>query len=297
MIFVNKIADITHRHVVKSGGHPNKNIGDAFLLVWKLKSGKNTNSSGDLQKELFDASLNCMQRVIKDIRQSGSLASFLKDDKSSMTSAWESSLASYTVAMGVGLHKGWAIEGAIGSKVKIDASYLSPHVNLASRLEAATKQYNVPLLMSDAFFGGLSGSLQSTCRRCDKVSFKGSTDPMVIYHQDLEPLATLQSAPQNHDELLQSTSWGEETEVNYRGLIKDAESKLQSETELVQREVYDALFNSYLDKDWQRCQIFCNLWIKRFPGDVIVNCLVQQLSTHHFQCPDDWPGFHKLTEK
>ena len=39
-----------------------------------------------------------------------------------------------------------AIEGAIGSKHKIDASYLSPHVNMASRLEAATKQVQHLLL-------------------------------------------------------------------------------------------------------------------------------------------------------
>lgn len=39
------------------------------------------------------------------------------------------------VHLGFGLHTGWAIEGAIGSKHKIDASYLSPHVNLASRLQ------------------------------------------------------------------------------------------------------------------------------------------------------------------
>jgi hypothetical protein len=58
MIFVNKIAEITHRHVINSGGHPNKNIGDAFLLVWKLKSGKNTHSSGDMQKGLFDSAGN-----------------------------------------------------------------------------------------------------------------------------------------------------------------------------------------------------------------------------------------------
>jgi class 3 adenylate cyclase len=297
MIFVNKVAEITHRHVVKSGGHPNKNIGDAFLLVWKLKSGKNTNSSGDLQKELFDSSLTCMQRVIKDIRQAGSLASFLKEDKANMSSAWASSLANYNVAMGVGLHKGWAIEGAIGSKVKIDASYLSPHVNLSSRLEAATKQYRVPLLMSESFFGGLSGSIQSTCRRCDKVSFKGSTEPMVIYHQDVEPLSTLQSPPPNHSELLEVTSWDEETEANYRGLIQDARSKLQSNTELVQREVYDALFNSYLDQDWSRCKIFCHLWIQRFPGDAIASCLIETLSKHSWRVPDDWPGYHALTEK
>ena len=35
--------------------------------------------------------------------------------------------------------EGWAIEGAIGSMYKIDASYLSPHVNMAARLEAAAK--------------------------------------------------------------------------------------------------------------------------------------------------------------
>ena len=34
--------------------------------------------------------------------------------------------------MHFGLHLGWAIEGAIGSKFKIDASYLSPNVNIAS---------------------------------------------------------------------------------------------------------------------------------------------------------------------
>jgi len=48
-------------------------------------------------------------------------------------------MPNYSVKMGFGLHVGWAIEGAIGSDFKIDASYLSPHVNMASRLEAATK--------------------------------------------------------------------------------------------------------------------------------------------------------------
>ena len=42
------------------------------------------------------------------------------------------------ISMGFGLHCGWAIEGAIGSDFKIDASYLSPNVNLASRINAAT---------------------------------------------------------------------------------------------------------------------------------------------------------------
>ena len=47
----------------------------------------------------------------------------------------------FKVEMGFGIHQGWAIEGAIGSFFKIDASYLSPNVNMAARLEAATKQF------------------------------------------------------------------------------------------------------------------------------------------------------------
>jgi len=52
--------------------------------------------------------------------------------------------------MGFGLHYGWAIEGAIGSDFKIDASYLSPNVNIAARLETATNLYGVHLLASSA---------------------------------------------------------------------------------------------------------------------------------------------------
>lgn len=36
MVFVNTIAEIVHSSVDRYGGAANKNIGDAFLLVWKL---------------------------------------------------------------------------------------------------------------------------------------------------------------------------------------------------------------------------------------------------------------------
>lgn len=66
--------------------------------------------------------------------------------------------------MGFGLHFGWAIEGAIGSYYKIDASYLSPNVNIASRLEAATKQYGVALLFSGEIYNLLSEKVKYLAR-------------------------------------------------------------------------------------------------------------------------------------
>ena len=54
----------------------------------------------------------------------------------------------YEVKLGFGLHLGWAIEGAIGSSFKIDASYLGPNVSMAEALESLTKFYGVPILLS-----------------------------------------------------------------------------------------------------------------------------------------------------
>ena len=36
MVFVNEIANIVHSEVQHNHGAANKNIGDAFLLVWKM---------------------------------------------------------------------------------------------------------------------------------------------------------------------------------------------------------------------------------------------------------------------
>ena len=80
--------------------------------------------------------------------------------------------ADFKVKMGFGLHVGWAIEGTIGSKFKIDASYLSPNVNVSARLEAATHMYDCPLLFSGFFADELSPAARSFCRMVDVVSVK-----------------------------------------------------------------------------------------------------------------------------
>lgn len=88
--------------------------------------------------------------------------------------------------MGFGLNLGWAIEGAIGSAHKIDASYLSPNVNMSSRLEAATKQFGVPLLISEKLFEYCSPDLKEELREIDRVTVKGSLEPIRLYTYDLD---------------------------------------------------------------------------------------------------------------
>jgi len=86
--------------------------------------------------------------------------------------------------MGFGLHAGWAIEGAVGSLQKVDATYLSPHVNMAARLETSSKQYGVPLLASHDFYDLLSPDGKARCRKLDVVTVKGSEVPIGIYTYD-----------------------------------------------------------------------------------------------------------------
>lgn len=92
----------------------------------------------------------------------------------------------YKVKMGFGMHCGWAIEGAIGSEFKIDASYLSSNVNISSRLEAATKQFGVTFLISGQIFNLCREPLQSKMRMLDRVKVKGSEQPIDLFTMDLD---------------------------------------------------------------------------------------------------------------
>lgn len=168
MSFVNKIASIVHINVVKMGGSNNKNIGDAFLFVWKIASYTETpafalrfqdfmKGEGHMLDEeeksisiTADLAVYCVIKIIAKINSLQQILNYREH------SGLNQRIPDYAVKMGFGLHLGWAIEGLIGSSHKVDASYLSPHVNLASRLEAATKQYGVSLLISEMVYMMLS---------------------------------------------------------------------------------------------------------------------------------------------
>lgn len=96
-------------------------------------------------------------------------------------------LPGFKVNLGFGLHIGWSIEGAIGSKFKIDMSYLSPNVNWSSRLEGLTKSYHKELLFTDTVYNLFtSRKLKDLCRKVDRVLVKGADYPTDIYTVDIQ---------------------------------------------------------------------------------------------------------------
>jgi len=134
---VNKIGSLVHESVYRYGGSANKNIGEAFLLVWKIPDDKYilNNKTNEIQwndrrylSVLADFSVFSFVKTLVKINKDPLILEYRNDEKLNAI------IPNFRVEMGFGLHLGWAIEGAIGSEYKIDASYLSPNVNMASRL-------------------------------------------------------------------------------------------------------------------------------------------------------------------
>eukprot|EP00523_Entomoneis_sp_CCMP467_P008375 CAMPEP_0168730186 /NCGR_PEP_ID=MMETSP0724-20121128/6603_1 /TAXON_ID=265536 /ORGANISM="Amphiprora sp., Strain CCMP467" /LENGTH=1375 /DNA_ID=CAMNT_0008777121 /DNA_START=24 /DNA_END=4148 /DNA_ORIENTATION=- len=93
-------------------------------------------------------------------------------------------VGAFTVSMIYGMDAGWAVEGAVGSEYKIDATYLSPHVNMASRMMSACKQYGVSIMLSQAVQELMSDVARSKLRHLDTVTVKGSSVKQKIYTYD-----------------------------------------------------------------------------------------------------------------
>lgn len=191
MQYVNQVAEITHSMVDRYGGAANKNIGEAFLLVWKFKHPEELQAMDESGNGYNNTEICIENQILADTSIFSFLKIIAKLNKYEQILRYNSKkhklskhIPGFKVRMGFGIHQGWAIEGAIGSYFKVDASYLSPNVNMAARLEAATKQFGTTLLVSGHLRDITSPEFQLILREIDCVTVKGSIKPMRFYTID-----------------------------------------------------------------------------------------------------------------
>lgn len=321
MMFVNEIADIVHSQVDQFGGAANKNIGDAFLMVWKFfHEIKETNALPGvvpIKKDNFydvDPLSPLVQRTA-DMSVLGYLSIIIKINKDLKILAYRNDpdiskkLLHYRVNMGFGLHLGWAIEGAIGSSYKIDASYLSPNVNMSARLEAATKQYGVSILLSGSLYDILSDDLKYICRLIDVVLVKGSKEPVRLYTVDVN----LNLTPQKDDNSnLQGKEKRKMQEKKKESLKKEGELRGNISRWILGKNSFRELLNTgrnddfyinwnfafenYLSGNWQlACETFqeCLKLDDDGPGKT----LIAYIKSLNYIPPEGWKGVRELTSK
>jgi hypothetical protein len=238
MILINDIAAVLHEEVYRWGyedsGQCNKNLGGAFLMVYKIgavkeviekleqaeavifsrrttklrrrksrrsiastlhvrgstsRTGAPDRMSGSHLDSIDLSSLPGM-RAFTDRALLGLLKTFVGIHRDKTILEWNddfrlgAGVGAASINLSFGMDAGWAVEGAVGSEYKIDATYLSPHVNMASRMMSATKQYGVYFLLSERVQKLLSENAKTTLRHLDTVTVKGSSVQQKIFTYD-----------------------------------------------------------------------------------------------------------------
>jgi class 3 adenylate cyclase len=296
MLFVNQVAEIVHGFVDELLGAPNKNMGESFVLVWRIKKAQ-------LSEQLHDMALASVAKVHAAVRKSPRLHEYSKHP------GLLQRIQAYEVAVTFGLHSGWAIEGAIGSEMKIDVSYLSTNVNMATRLEELTRVYEVANLCSGQFAENLSEDVRSLTRTLDSVRISGFKRRDTLHTLDLDAQAlsviAVGNLPPRVHKKFKIRQLREQRKTKKEAGQYIVSSVFKSDMDIsAMREKYtfDFLtkfhmaYQNYEAGEWTVARDMLNVTAEMLPGnpDGPSQVLLQFMDDNDFEVPYDWPGFRDI---
>lgn len=142
--------------IFKHGGTVDKFIGDAIMAFWGAPV-----KTGDHAQRAVRAAREMIGRL-PEINETLGVRGYPP------------------VRIGIGISTGEAILGNIGSEKKLDYTVIGDTVNLASRIEALTKDYSSDILITEHTYNELQGDLG--CKFIDTVKVKGKEVSVKIYN-------------------------------------------------------------------------------------------------------------------
>ena len=316
MVYVNKLGSLTHTLTHSYYGMANKNVGDAFLLSWKVCDGKleGFTTFDDLATEEQRLSANehirCLAtngalRIKKQITPSqmadAAVTAFVKCQIDLELANSEGNLKCYAtyasvikrfgpgfkIQMGFGMHVGWAVEGAIGSELKIDATYLSPHVEMSDRLEASSKIFLAKLNISHWLVNLCSPGLKDLMRVIAHIRVEGVPIPFKVWTYDVtDPLrsfglTTVGINPASGKQDLPDWKHPDYTEIQ-KSLHPDFLA------------TFRGALAQFADGDWPEAKDTFEHCLKLKPQDGPTLYTTGFMRSCNDKCPDDWDGTHYL---
>jgi adenylate cyclase len=164
------------------------------------------------------------------------------------------------IETGVGISSGEVVCGNIGSEKRMDYTVIGDGVNLASRLEGATKQYGAHIMLSE-FTQARTGSRFVT-RELDRIRVKGKTRPVQIY------------------EVLGRSD---------RALPDEVARRI---------EAHERGMTAYRKRAWREALAAFSTAAEAFPRDKVFSLYMQRCGYFLEQPPgDDWDGVWELKDK
>mgnify|MGYP002624134323 CR=1 FL=1 len=318
---INQIAEIVHTSVDRFRGNTNKNIGDSFLNVWKFYNNLNIkNNNKKIRKDNLleidplnpqinitaDCSVLAYLRCILKINKNLNLLKYRKNKKLNRI------IPNFKINMGFGLHLGYGIEGPVGSIFKMEASYLSPNVNIAARLETATKQFGVNILISGKLYNLFTEEIKSICRYVDRVVVKGSTEPIDLYtidinYDDILPQKKekiqIFKTPEDKAKFLKEKKVLIESLIEEYGSISPIILEKKSYFQLIDEKserFYDGWDNAmalYKEGKWEEAKKYFEECLEEDSNDGPANTLYKYIKQFNFKSPKNWKGERELISK
>ena len=315
MIFVNEIAEIVHNVVDQYGGSSNKNIGDSFLFVWKYPPESCLDSHGTnaytVEKTLRTSAITELA-LLSFVNVQAGIAKSTRLEKyrynSNLINKVGNKDTQFKIQIGFGMHLGWAVESALGSEFKIDATYLSPHVSVACKLEGLTKMYGLSILMSEDVVEMLRSPIQGFLRMIDKIKINGINKPISIFTIDINPsVLAIEQSPEKELTGIERKKYRLQERQNREKLRRDYISNKTSERELLSQQKdliqmrliftegfyqeWDEGMNYYLSGDFKEAKkYFEKTQEMLLPGyeDLASKELLKFIEENGLEAPEGW---------